>query len=425
MASSQEKPIVLMDGNSDPENLAAGKLRASRFDGIAIVLGSLAFIAMVAFMIEGGWPFVCGAALFLLLFPFREYRAVRTIMFTAGILLGIWLFATLSGLLFPFIVGLLIAYLFNPVVTWIDKNWKISRGWSSLVIVLILTGIVVVLGMILIPMLIDQLQAILTIVSNYLQTSKMSLDEKGIREIFLKMGLPASFVDQYVTGAIAPKIKELTAEMPKIIIAILGAIPGYASQVLDLILIPVAAIYFMKDWNGMIGGVQSLVPQRHRPAFIATFQRIDKVLYGYIRGQSTVAVIIGALGTIIFSIIGVPYASLIGICIMLLDLIPFLGLIASIVIVEAVVILTMPMTLGNLLSPFIVIGGIHTFENYYLGPRIVGKGINIPPVLIIMSLFVFGFFMGFFGMLISVPLTGIIMLFVREYRQTLEEQPLL
>lgn len=423
MAISQEKTIVLTADHVDPEAAIAQAQRASRFDSIAIGLGGIAFVFLIGFIIKDISPFIIAAALFLLLFPFREYRASRTIMLAAGILLGFWLFVTLAGLLFPFIIGLLIAYLFNPVVGWIEERWKITRGWSSLVIVLLLMGVVVLLGLLLIPKLIEQLQALLAIISDYFQGTTLTLDEQGIREFFLKLGLPHTFVDQYVTGEIIPKLKEITMAFPAIIVAILAAIPGYASRVLDLLIIPVAAIYFLKDWNIMIESIQDLIPQRHRPAFISTFKGIDKVLYGYIRGQSTVAVIIGTLGAITFAIIGVPYAMLIGISIAVLDLIPFLGLIVSIIIIEAVIVLTMPITVGSILSGIIVVGALHTFENYFLGPRIVGKGVNIPPVLIIMSLFVFGYFMGFLGMLISVPLTGIIMLFVREYRQALVEHP--
>ena len=424
MAKSQEN-IILTTEQNDPEAVAAHVKNASRFDGIAIALGGLALIALVTFIITGNGPFIAASALFLLLFPFKQYRAARTIMFTAGILLGFWLFVTLANLMFPFIIGLLIAYLFNPVVTWIDANWKFSRGWSSLIIVLILSGIVVMLGLLLIPSIVEQLEALLTTISNYFHDTKFTLDEKGIRDFFISIGMPRKYVDQYVSGEIIPQIKSLYAQLPQVIVAILSAIPGYAARVLDLIIIPVAAVYFLKDWNVMIESIQSLIPQRHRPAFISTFKGIDKVLYGYMRGQSTVAIIIGMLGAIIFTIIGVPYSALLGVVIAFLDLIPFIGLIMSIVVVEAVILITMPITVGAIISGFLVIGGLHTFENYFLGPKIVGKGVGIPPVLIIISIFVFGYFMGFLGMLLAVPLTGIILLFVREYRQALVEHPLL
>jgi len=425
MAKSQENTIILTGEQSDPEIVAAQVKHGTRFDGVAIGLGGIALVFLVAFIIRDISPFIIAAALFLILFPFREYRAVRTMIFTAAILMGFWLFVTLASLLLPFIIGLLIAYLFNPVVTWIEEKWRITRGWSSLVIVLLLCGIVFVAALILIPRIIDQLETLLTTISGYFQNSTITLDERGIRDFFLSLGLPKKYIDQYVTGEIIPHIKELYATFPHIITVILTAIPEYAVRALDLIIIPVAAIYFLKDWRGMIESIQSLIPQRHRPAFIAMFINIDKVLYGYIRGQSTVAVIIGTLGAIAFMILGVPYAALLGLSITLLDLIPILGLFLSIIIIEGVILLTMPITIGAILSGLIVIAALHIFENYFLGPKIVGKGVGIPPILIIMSIFVFGYFMGFLGMLLAVPLTGIILLFVREYRQALADHPLM
>ncbi|MDP4230102.1 MAG: AI-2E family transporter [Bacteroidota bacterium] len=424
MAKTQDN-IILTAEQDDPESVAEALKRSSRFDGIAIALGGAAFIALVGFIITGNWPFIAGAALFLLLFPYRDYRAARTIMFSAGILMGLWLFITLASLLFPFIIGLLIAYLFNPLVSRIDIRWKVARGWSSLAIVFILCGIIFLLGLFLIPRIVVQLQALLTTITDYFQQSTLTLDETGIRNFFLSIGLSQKYVDQYVTGQLIPQLKSLYAELPRITIAILSAIPGYAARLLDLIIIPIAAVYFLKDWNTMIESIQSLIPQRHRLPFIATFRNIDKVLYGYIRGQSIVAITIGTLAAIVFMIIGIPYSALLGIVIAFLDLIPFIGLIMSIVVVEAVILLTMPITFSTIASGVLVIAGLHTFENYYLGPKIVGKGVGIPPILIIISIFIFGYFMGFLGMIIAVPLTGVILLFVREYRQALADHPLL
>ncbi len=424
MLNSQENSIILTSDHPDPQSAISEIKHASRFDGIAIALGGLALVVLVAFIIEGFWPFVIAAALFLLLFPFREYRASRTIMFAAGILTGLWLFITLASLMLPFIIGLLIAYLFNPVVTRIESKWKIARGWSSLVIVILLCTIVFILGWLLIPIIIDQLQTLLMTISDYFQHSKLTFDEKGIRNFFLSLGLPQKFTDQYLTTQINQQLKILYTGLPEVMVTILSALPGYAARMLDLIIIPIAAIYFLKDWQVMVESIESLVSQRHRPAFITTFRNIDKVLYGYIRGQSTVAAIIGLLAAIAFTILGIPYGALLGLVVALFDLIPFIGLIVSIIVVEVVILLTMPITFGSLASGFLVIAGLHTFENYYLGPKIVGKGVGIPPVLIIISIFVFGYFMGFIGMIIAVPLTGIILLFVREYRQALVEHPL-
>ncbi len=58
-------------------------------------------------------------------------------------------------------------------------------------------------------------------------------------------------------------------------------------------------------------------------------------------------------------------------------------------------------------------------ETYFLGPRIIGKGVGIPPLLMLASVFVFAYFLGFLGMVIAVPSMGIIVLFLREYKQAM------
>ena len=122
MANSNENTIILTSNQPDPQFAAASIKHSARFDGIAIGLGAIGLIVLVAFILQGTWPFIVAAGLFLLLFPFREYRAARTIMFTAGILFGFCLCITLSGILFPFIVGLLIPYLFNPAFPWTERH---------------------------------------------------------------------------------------------------------------------------------------------------------------------------------------------------------------------------------------------------------------------------------------------------------------
>jgi len=71
-----------------------------------------------------------------------------------------------------------------------------------------------------------------------------------------------------------------------------------------------------------------------------------------------------------------------------------------------------------------VIAGLHMLEVYVIGPRIIGPGIGVPPILMILALLVFGYFLGFIGLLIAVPTTGIILLFVNEYRKSNAEAKL-
>lgn len=422
MPLPKDTPIIIARAESslsDSEREAKHRL-LGRFDGFALGLGAIALIAFTAIISREFSPVLLIVVLFSLLIPFREYKASRVMMFTSGALFLFWLIITLASLLLPFIIGLLIAYLFNPLVTYLNQHKNISRGWAAAMIVILLLIVVSLVGYILVPIIFDQLESLVSKVVGYVQHSNFSFDEEGIKRFFIGLGIPEKYVTQYIDGEFLPALKKFLSEVPTYIVSILSNIPEIFERLFYIIIIPISAFYFLKDWYVMTNAAFRLIPPGHQTRWNSIFTNIDRVLYAYIRGQSTVAVIIGILAGIIYSVMGVPYAIILALIIMFLDLIPIIGLIASVVVVEIVIMLTMPMTLGNMGGGALVILGLHTLEAYFIGPKIVGKGVGIPPIMIIISIFIFGYFLGFLGMLIAVPLTGIILLFAREYRQSIE-----
>ncbi|MBS1904629.1 MAG: AI-2E family transporter [Bacteroidetes bacterium] len=400
-----------------PEEEARRSEHANRFDGIAIAAGTLALATLFYLIANGIQPFLLVLTILLLLYPLREYRAARLILLTSATLFGLWLVSTLASILLPFIVAMVIAYLFNPLVTTLHRKWKLSRTWLSIIIVLLLVGVVGFAGYLIVPLIVNEAEALLRTLSDFFQNNEIRFDEESIRRFLVSLGIPGKYVTQFLNNELYPALKNFTATLPSIALSIVSALPSVLQRTLDLILIPIASIYLLKDWYKLGPSLLGFVPAKRRPHWSALMDGIDKVLYGYIRGQSIVAIIIGTLSGIALTIAGVPYASLLGVMIMLLDLIPFIGLISSVVIVEIVIVITMPITAGNLIIGAAIILGMHMLETYFLGPRIVGKGVGIPPILILASVFVFAYFLGFLGMLIAVPTTGVIMLFAREYRQ--------
>jgi predicted PurR-regulated permease PerM len=288
-----------------------------------------------------------------------------------------------------------------------------------MILVLTLCSIIGLLGWLIAPTIVNQAESLLHTLADFFQQNSYSLDEEAIRRFLVSIGIPNKYVTSYLNEQLYPAIKQFASTLPQMALSVVSALPAVVQRIVDLILIPVAAIYFLKDWPKIGSSLLSLLPPNRRPHWKLILSNIDRVLYGYVRGQTTVAVIMGLLGGILYSITGVPYAALLGVMLTLFDLIPIVGLIASMVVVLMVILVTMPITLGNILLGLGINAGLHILEAYILGPRIVGKGVGIPAVLTIISVFVFGYFLGFIGMLIAVPMTGIILLFIREYRQTL------
>jgi predicted PurR-regulated permease PerM len=236
--------------------------------------------------------------------------------------------------------------------------------------------------------------------------------------MLLNIGLPAGIVDQVILTQAGPELRKIVAVVPTIVMEIIAGLPKILERTLNLIIVPIAMFYFLKDWPKLMPIVDSLFPPKNPARRQAVLADIDRVLYGYVRGQATVAVLVGILGAIAYSILGIPYAGLLGVILAVSDLVPIVGMIFSAFIVELVIFLTMQLNFAVIASGILVIAGLHLLEVYIIGPRIIGQGIGIPPILMILALLVFGFFFGFVGLLVAVPTTGIILLFLNEYRKT-------
>lgn len=388
-----------------------------RFDGVAIAIGGGALAAL-------GWsvhsilnPFIMAIVLYAMLTPFRQYRAARSLMLGGMVLFGLWLLFELAGILVPFILGAVLAYLFSPLVEALDRKRGIARSWSSLVIVILFLGVLVGIGWLFLPTLGEQTKAFIAQVTEFVRHNAGSLDERHVRQMFLNMGLPASFVDQFIMRQAGPELKSALAVVPTVVMRIIAGLPKILERTLNLIIVPVAMFYFLKDWPKLMPIFNSLFPSKNLAKRQAILEDVDRVVYGYVRGQATVALMVGILGAIAYSILGIPYAGLLGVILAVSDLIPIVGMIFSAFIVELVIFLTMQLNFGVIASGLLVIVGLHMLEVYIVGPRIIGAGIGVPPILMILALLVFGYFFGFVGLLIAVPTTGVLLLFINEYRR--------
>ena len=417
MQASEESQIIHTLTPKTPEQEASDRVRAHRLDVIALTAGGLALIALTYFVQSILSPFVLLLVLYVLVSPFREYIAARKLLAAGVVLFGLWFFITLFGLLIPFLLGAVLAYLFNPLVTLLKEKYQIHRTWSTLIIVLLFCTLLVVLGWLFIPSLIQQTQAFIARLSLYVKANANAIDEKHLRKILISLGLPPTFVDSTIMPQTGPEMRKELGQIPKMIFAMIAGLPKFVERTLNLVIVPIAMFYFLKDWPKIGVLVYDLLPKKNPARTLEVMTTIDTIVYSYVRGQATVAAIIGVLGAIAYSILGIPYAGLLGVILAVSDLIPIVGMLFSMFVVELVIFLTMELNAGVILSGILVIVGLHFLEVYIIGPRIVGEGIGIPPIIMILALLVFGYFLGFIGMLIAVPATAVIILFVNEYRK--------
>jgi predicted PurR-regulated permease PerM len=169
-----------------------------------------------------------------------------------------------------------------------------------------------------------------------------------------------------------------------------------------VVLTPVLTFYLLRDYDRILARLRGLLPRGREAAVVEFAREYDVLLSRYLRGQLTVALIIGVMtGTLLF-VVQFPYAFLLGALAGVMGLIPFLGLVLSL-IPAVIVALVSGSVLVSLVKVAVVYGLVQILDGGVISPRIVGDSVGLHPVWIVLALSVGGFFFGFVGLLISVP----------------------
>lgn len=393
--------------------------------------GTLAVLAFGVFL----WsiqtvlsPVFALLTLLALLLPFRHEAWAAVVAATAGTLGLIWVLGATGFLLAPFVVALGVAYILDPLVDRVSR--RMPRSLAIVLLGLPVLGLVGVLLAYGIPALWNQGADLLGRLPSVLERMAVWL-ERLPRRIGL-VQLPG--VDG---AALAERLRELDAEM---VVAMLterreeildhlwsGAlgvgrgVATFATVVGYVVLTPVLLFYLLRDWDRLLAGVMELVPPMHR-APVETFGRdLDRKIAGYLRGQLTVAAICGGLTALGLWILDFPYALLLGALAGGLGMIPYVGLVVSLLPALVIALLT-PAPLVGLLKVLGVFGVVSILEGSVLAPRIVGDSTQLHPVVVVLALALGGFFFGFPGLLLGVPAAAALKLLLERggdrYRQS-------
>jgi predicted PurR-regulated permease PerM len=202
------------------------------------------------------------------------------------------------------------------------------------------------------------------------------------------------------------KIEEMISQMftnlSKILAAAFSSLYSIVLTLLYMIIIPLFAFYFIKDYKKIQRSFFELVPTRIKELVIKRVERMDILLSSFIRGQAIVVLILAVLYSIGLSLIGLPFAILIGTAAGIGDIVPYFGTVVGFV-VSLIVGLAHFQSVQKLLLIVLVFGIIKGSENWYIYPKIVGREVGLHFVWVLMSIIIFGNLFGFWGLLVAIP----------------------
>ena len=327
---------------------------------------------------------------------------------------------TLMGILTPFILGFLIAFLlFVPCQKFEGlfsrSRKKIiaghARGLSVLVVYLILLGAVTLLLSFVLPALFSSLSDFIKNLPGYLSSAE------------------AYFTDFLENSAISQKLNlsEWISKLDfaKIIASInFGDISGYFSKVvgvtsgvISFFLSLVISVYMLLSKESLLRMLKKLcslfIPDKQLGILSGYVQKSSKIFYGFFYSQIIDAAIVSVLLTVGFLIIGVPYAPLLGLLVGMFNLIPYFGAIIGGVLAVLITLLTDQLYVAILVAVFIIV--IQQIDANLLQPRIVSNSIGLRPIYVLLAITVGGGFFGFWGIFLGVPVLAIIRMLIIDY----------
>ena len=322
-----------------------------------------------------------------------------------ALVLTLWLF---RGILLPFVVGAALAYLLNPLVNQL-QNWRFNRAWATAVVLLSVITIVLSIFFMFVPLIGQQIIGLIQRLPGYV-VDLQALFARWSPEINAWLGPERAAQLQTSLNDLARQALGFIATIPGELVNI--GLTG-ATVIGFTVLTPVVAFYLLLDWEGMVRGIESLLPQDHKGEINEILRDIDKSMAGVIRGQGGVLLIDAAFYATALSLIGLNFGLVVGLMAGLLSFVPFVGFAFG-----------FGLSVGIALVQFwpnwwmvVLVAGIFLFwqfiEGNILYPKLVGSAISINPVWMMFALLALGAVFGFVGLLLAVPMAAIASVLVR------------
>lgn len=319
----------------------------------------------------------------------------------------------LGGVLLPFLVGGAVAYFLDPVADRLERM-GMSRVLATSVITLSAALIVVLLALSVVPLLYQQLRALIDAAPGIVQRLT-----SFVVTSFPELADKTSTMSQTL-AELARTLQTKGAELAQ---GLLNQALGVIGWVVFILVVPVVAFYLLLDWDPMVARIDALLPRDHAPTIRRLAREIDQVLAAFVRGQLSVCLVQGTYYAVALILAGLQFGLIVGAIAGAITFIPYVGALVG----GALAIgLAMFQFWGDWISIAIVVGifGLGQFlEGNVITPRLVGKSVGLHPVWLLFALSAMGTLFGFAGMLVAVPVAaalGVLTRFtVGQYQQSL------
>lgn len=344
--------------------------------------------------------------------PFTFDRVVRMLIAVIIAAAVFWLIDTLRSVLLPFLVAWLIAYMLEPFVQYNRRLLRVRNRWLPIAMTLFECALIIcAAAMFIVPSVVDEMHQVADAIRAY--------THNGVSISFIPDSLHRFIRESIDLESIA---RELAHRDIRSLVDTLGSfIAGgydFIMGIFNWFIVLLYVVFIMADYERLIAGFRRMVPPKYRETTFRIFNDVKESMNHYFRGQALVALCVGILFCIGFSIIGLPLAIVFGLFIGLLNMVPYLQLISIVPAILLCMVYSVDANVdfwpifGATIAVYVV---VQIIQDFILTPRIMGKAMGLNPAIILLSLSVWGTLLGFIGLIIALPLTTLLMAYYDQY----------
>lgn len=342
----------------------------------------------------------------------------RTVFVVLGIVLAvaallqlIWLARQVITWIF---IAIFLALALNPLVDFLQRHGIKRRGLACGTSYLIVLAVIVLLGSLLIPTLVNEVNEFAEALPTYVQDLTQGRGRLGFLERDYQI---VERVREAVSEGGATRLLGLSGTA-------VAVTEGILTVVIATITIAVLTFFMLLEGQAWIERILSLLPARSQPRWRAVGWDIYGTVGGFVRGALAIALIAGVVTAVLLSVLGVQYAIALGLVVALLDLIPLAGATLAAVVVSTIAFLGDSVAVGITVLVFFIV--YQQVENHVLYPLIYSRTVQLSPLAILIAVLIGASLAGILGALAAIPVAGVIqvvLLDLLKHRRTAVETP--
>jgi predicted PurR-regulated permease PerM len=314
----------------------------------------------------------------------------------------------LRGVLIPLFFAFLLAYALDPFVDWLEAR-KVPRSVSAILVIMAIAGVFTLFVVFAVPMFLDELRAAAADLPSQLARLEARI-EPWLWQTF-KVKPPHTFGE--ISSDLGDKFRE---QFPNLLAAASVALFGtlsYVAVFLSALIVPVFALYLLIDFDRIVARSGQLVPRRWFPVAKDVAHQVHRTLGGYVRGQLTANIVLGALYATGLRFVDIRLAVPIGVLTGMLAFVPYIGFGCGLMLAVSMALLDWDGP-GRLAGVLAVMLGVQLLDGTIITPRIVGRSVGLAPLEVLLTMMTAGTLFGFLGVVLAVPLGAVVKILVQR-----------